>query len=211
MSVLPPSLSAMPSGVNASAMCPEGRPLLLQQLLTQAKWEVIISNCTLLTVISLEIWLAGAASRAWLTVISMLRVTAASYEKHQVSDVRVNAQSTGALSKVALSPRTSQAMSTTLLLAPTYSWKGTACFPLYTWLIVCIHQTPGTLRGKLEEASALMPLQVLKNTVYYTECCPVHESEARFAQTPNGLWEDVLQPHPSHEPTVNVHMVVITT
>lgn len=44
---------------------------------SQAKWEVIISNCTLLTVISLEIWLAGAASRAWLTVISMLRVTAA--------------------------------------------------------------------------------------------------------------------------------------
>lgn len=54
-------------------------------VLTHAKREIIVSDSTLLTVVSTEIWLAGTAARALLTVICMLRVTAAGLEKFQVS------------------------------------------------------------------------------------------------------------------------------
>lgn len=56
------TLPAVPSGVTAPAMCQERRSLHLLWLLTQAKGEVIVSNCTLLTVVSAEIRLAGAAA-----------------------------------------------------------------------------------------------------------------------------------------------------
>lgn len=44
---------------------------------SQAKWEIMVSSRTLLTVVSLEIRLAGAAARTLLTVFRVLRVTAA--------------------------------------------------------------------------------------------------------------------------------------
>jgi hypothetical protein len=70
----------MSSGVQAQRPAVDQKEwlLVLQWALTQAKWEIIVSIRTLLTVGSMEIRLTVTAASALFTVICVLRVTAAS-------------------------------------------------------------------------------------------------------------------------------------
>lgn len=182
-----PALPATASVLMPKPCCvPRREPVLALQVLTQAKREVIVSGRTLLTVVPLETGLAGAAAWALLTVIRVLRVTAASWERSRVT------RDLALLHFIRHTcPRTSQAMFNTLSLVHRI-----------TTLILrkaepVFHFIPALRFSQLDltgSHTAYPQWEGLKNAVYYTEHCPSPcvRGKAHTTYSRGGLWEGAV-------------------